>query len=350
MMKAYATSLGVNKNEIYYNGLSSWISALESPFSMASIKENLSHAFLLWDSTTSPGIPNSIPIPESSSELTSPYAILISACIAAVITIISIFSHKKTAKQRATLDYIIESEAGSHFTKVQREFSRVIRHSTDYKLYSLATNYPQSTYSQSIKGFLNHCELSSVSLRKGILDLKTYRNWMRSSFVNDFIQAIPFIYGIRAKYKRPAAYVEFETIAVKFMNPTEYYQYYLPLKQRYEKALELLDIPQDHFEREIIWNKDELTRFNRMVGVNPILRDVCLFLKEKYRIGTPIASINFLARELGYTTEGVQEALIRLECFGIISCDDNQVRKLKVCLDSATKQGVDSFLGQSGNL
>lgn len=95
--------------------------------------------------------------------------------------------------------------------------------------------------------------------------------------------------------------------------------------------------PYTYLQFEDLSTDDELNEplsdaFNEILEHDLAMRDVCEFIAKKCSVDTTIPSERELVEEVGYSRARIREALIRLECFGVIEVEKGKPRKLLVPL------------------
>ncbi len=103
------------------------------------------------------------------------------------------------ARQRATLDFIEKVESGDHYRRIVETFSDLRRGPGFGDIMSPQTEQAKDLR-RCVNDYLNHYEMVSIGIRKGILDEKIYRSWMRGPFVRDWNAAAEWIQ--RERWKR----------------------------------------------------------------------------------------------------------------------------------------------------
>lgn len=150
-----------------------------------------------------------------ANHLVGPTILFASACIA----FHSVRKQVETSRKKATLDLIVKTESEEYFQRNYAEFRELSKRN---ELEALAKNTDRDDDEQSIKStiddFLNHYELTALSIRKGILDEGTYKEWMRSTLIAHYEASADYIQVVRDNPGKPGeypdAYTEFENLAI----------------------------------------------------------------------------------------------------------------------------------------
>ena len=119
-------------------------------------------------------------------------------------------------KKRATLDLIIKTESDKHYIELTEKFYELAK-----KKENLLTQIENDdSLISTVQKFLNHQEIIALSIRKGIIDEKFYKRWLRTSYVNHYEQAQQLIDNLRRdqkeKYGATDAYTNFMKLAQKW--------------------------------------------------------------------------------------------------------------------------------------
>lgn len=144
----------------------------------------------------------------------SPAAILCSAFFGGLIALYSIQQNVRTARVKATLDMIVESESSEYYQHNLSIFQALV---DDEKIFhQLAQPLCSDPRRRTLNDFLNHYELIALSIRKQILDEAFYQEWMMHTYVRHFEQAWRYIAERRKSLNNDEIYAEFETLAKKW--------------------------------------------------------------------------------------------------------------------------------------
>jgi hypothetical protein len=136
----------------------------------------------------------------------------------AVIAYLAMLTTRRVARQRATLDLVEKVESGEHYRNVVQTFTELRRGKGFAHLNNPKTEEDKKAR-RCIFDFLNHYEMVSIGIRKGILDEAFYRDWMRGPFVRDWNAIALFVQ--KERWKREdgiwkyydQTFIEFELLA-----------------------------------------------------------------------------------------------------------------------------------------
>jgi len=154
-----------------------------------------------------------------------------------------------TAKRRATLDLILKTESDKHYKDEYEGFSNHVKSPNSLLSQSMNdllavdwTDEDTSSERRKFIGYLNHNELISIGIAKGILDNKMYSSWMRTAFCQNYLESFDYIYFTRnfdlsknpvsLLEKRPNDYfIQYGMRATTWMNAEEKLLYFKKLKE-----------------------------------------------------------------------------------------------------------------------
>jgi hypothetical protein len=137
-----------------------------------------------------------------------------------IVAVIAIFTNRRVARMRATLDLIERTESSEYYSEIRKAFRILIDDPSQDTLKRLADakNESDRNTGKHIYAYLNHYELVAIGCETGILDEQFYSYWMRTTLVRDWSNAREFIAICRNRPGRPnaAAFVHFERMAERF--------------------------------------------------------------------------------------------------------------------------------------
>ena len=119
----------------------------------------------------------------------------------AIIALRSISSNAEVARKRATLDLIEKTESTPHYQTLHQAF-KYQRQNGSFDSLIDPVQQEDKEQRRKVQWYLNHYELISVGIRRGILDSDTYQDWMRSAFIRDWNTAADFIQRERWIYNK----------------------------------------------------------------------------------------------------------------------------------------------------
>lgn len=129
--------------------------------------------------------------------LLTPAIIFLSATAAAW----GVISARATARKRATLDMIEKVESTPHYRDMHAIFS-YHRRRDSFELLHDPQEERDSRERTGVNDYLNHYEIVSIGIRKGILDTKIYQDWMKGPFIRDWNAASSFVQRERWKWDK----------------------------------------------------------------------------------------------------------------------------------------------------
>ncbi len=139
-------------------------------------------------------------------------ATLIVGFVAALIAIWGVWTQRAIARRRATFDHISRTEADADFIAARRKFVELAR--SGEGLVKWADKDKEKTEeAQSIKLVLNDFELVAIGIQRGIIDEEFYKRWFKSSVVQYWGHAQPFVAELRRRTSNGMLYYEFEQMA-----------------------------------------------------------------------------------------------------------------------------------------
>ena len=168
----------------------------------------------------------------------APGAIVVSATVAIVIAIVTIWTNRVIARKRATLDLIVKSEAEKHFQDIYTKYvivrdefpegimsvSTVLEklfliHESDdgITLKSIASEKEIENF-KAVQYYLNYHELIAVGIKNKILDERFYRDWMQRSFIGSWFDCKEFVLLWRKLGNNKKYFVNLEFFAEKWQN------------------------------------------------------------------------------------------------------------------------------------
>jgi hypothetical protein len=137
-----------------------------------------------------------------------------------IIAGITILTHRQIARVRATLDLIERTESQPYYQELWAAFREAREESSGFDYLLAPKNDTFKHQRAKVLAFLNHYELVAVGCKNGVLDENFYKNFMRHSFVRDFVKAEKFIKALRSPPREPPlprAYEHFEALAREWL-------------------------------------------------------------------------------------------------------------------------------------
>jgi hypothetical protein len=153
----------------------------------------------------------------------TPVILLLSVAVATF----GVITARGIARQRATIDFIEKFESSPHYKDLRATFRYY--HRKDALTGTSALSNPKETSDKDARtkvlDYLNHYEIVSIGLARGILDKKIYYDWMRGAFIRDWQRAKHFIQRERWDYNKDTkdwvyydrAYARYETMVLELV-------------------------------------------------------------------------------------------------------------------------------------
>lgn len=148
-----------------------------------------------------------------SSPGASAGAIVFSGVLGSIIATIAIVANRKTTKERETINLISNFIWDKDYIAAREIFINL----RDNGGLETCRADPMSDQSKAVGKIMNHYEVLSIGMRRGILSKKIYADWQKTRFVEDWVEAKSFIEAVRRKNgNNEKIYAEFERLAKKW--------------------------------------------------------------------------------------------------------------------------------------
>lgn len=144
-------------------------------------------------------------------------AILITACVSALLAVWAIITQRVVSRRVATLEYIARVESDEDLINARNKFIELTSSNGNLLKFADPNRY-NSAEAHAIRLVLNEREQLAIGVQFGVLDKSYIRRYSRGQLVKDFRIAAPFIYKIRAVSANPAIYHEFEDLVRSFVD------------------------------------------------------------------------------------------------------------------------------------
>jgi hypothetical protein len=133
--------------------------------------------------------------------------------------IISAAVARGVARRRATLDLIMSEQSAELLVNIRQKFLalREIGHLVQWADPLQAT----SDESKTLRSILNRYELVAIGIKEATLDERVYKNYIRTTFVTDWIACKPFVVQRRQTTKNAKLYCECESLAKQWASEAE---------------------------------------------------------------------------------------------------------------------------------
>jgi hypothetical protein len=122
-------------------------------------------------------------------------------------------------RRRATLDILI-GEQTNETTISERTKFLTLKKSGNLSRWAIV-EHEDSGELETIRAVLNRYELIAIGIKGYTLDGDLYKRWCRTTLVNDWIAAKPFVMQVRANMRFPTLFCEFEALAKEWADDTE---------------------------------------------------------------------------------------------------------------------------------
>lgn len=132
---------------------------------------------------------------------------------AALIAFWGVVSQRVIARRRATLDFIARAEADKDLIDGRKKFIKLANAGDGGLAKYAEQDHEDTDEAQSIKLVLNEFELIAIGIQRGVIDFELYRRWNRSSVLNYWKHALPFVTRLRARTNNKMYFYEFEQMA-----------------------------------------------------------------------------------------------------------------------------------------
>ena len=127
---------------------------------------------------------------------------------ALLVAIWNIYVHKRTARRKATLNFIANQEADADLLNANQKFVELT--ARDNIAQYAEKDKQSSDEGQAIKTLLNQYELASIGIQNGIIDYEMYKRWCRGRVIGVYEKSSQFIKAIRDDSGNEKLYCEFE--------------------------------------------------------------------------------------------------------------------------------------------
>ena len=176
-----------------------------------------------WLSDNSEGI-------GAAASLVAAFATTVGVVAATLIAAFTISSHRRSNRERATLDTLIRIELDQDYIQHRRRFNQFVKPDGEELSYLLlpsdlrescrpanaVTSLDDSKKVQSLRIILDIYELLSLSIAEHSLDERVYHKWFHGQLLKDWALTKSFILALRRRQARPAIYRHFEWLAARW--------------------------------------------------------------------------------------------------------------------------------------
>jgi hypothetical protein len=138
-----------------------------------------------------------------------------------VVSIIAIHSHKKTAKQKASLEFLDKLASNNRLIE-SSIFLRDYHLDNDKSIVLIATSDEYKKLQEKINPILNYFESLSIGVRIGIYDRRTMCLSRKQQIINTFDYSKPYINEIRKKCNNDCLFKNLEWFSNCLSNESWY--------------------------------------------------------------------------------------------------------------------------------
>ena len=122
----------------------------------------------------------------------------------------------KLAKQRATIDVVLQENADEVFQGHVKAFGKMREAKVKFSIYACDDLQKYIDENSAILPVINNYEFVSVGIRTEAFDEDVYYRMRRSSLIRDWDALAGYVMQIRENEKNHAIYCEFESLAKKW--------------------------------------------------------------------------------------------------------------------------------------
>lgn len=138
-------------------------------------------------------------------------AILIIGIASVLLAMVTVWSHRTTARRTSTLNYLARIDTDQDLIEARKTFSEVTSNYKKILKFAQKDKY-HSDEASKVRLVLNENEKIAIGIQFGALDGKYIRRTTRGQLINDYKVAAPYIYALREIADNPAIYHEFEEL------------------------------------------------------------------------------------------------------------------------------------------
>lgn len=137
--------------------------------------------------------------------------------VSAVIALYTIISARKTSKERATLDVVLNDYKDGELVKASNEVFDIVREDRN-KLYIVFQNEDERHTKQREKLLLvlNRYEFYASAMNHGILDEKLFKRLHCSNFIKLWDAVSPTVMSIRDKERKDTLFKDLEILVLRW--------------------------------------------------------------------------------------------------------------------------------------
>lgn len=140
-------------------------------------------------------------------------AIYISALSAGLFSVGSMYTSRKTVRERETINLVNDTSWDADFIVARDKFAEL--RDSHNGLVNCSNDTTSDDYKKVIQ-FLNYYELVAIGVRNGILSEAVFKKFFLSRYVKDWQAAKAFVEAVRTNSDNPRLYVQYEWLAKKW--------------------------------------------------------------------------------------------------------------------------------------
>lgn len=133
--------------------------------------------------------------------------------------IVTIVWNQSIARKRATLDIVLNEESDPNQLALRTDFVKM-RDAGNLSKYA-DPKHGKENETNALRGILNRYELVAIGIRKGIIHERSYKDWCRRTYVQDWIECKGFVTQLRKNRGSSVYFCEFEKLAKKWATKEE---------------------------------------------------------------------------------------------------------------------------------
>lgn len=134
-----------------------------------------------------------------------------------IVSIIAIYYHRKTERERLTINYLRELNSSERLISAQKTLKFVhFDNSVSVELIATSNEQDYKNLKKDLVHLLNYFESLAIGCKIGIYDKKTIILSRNQQIINTYNYSLPYIIKIRDKLKNKNIFSNFEELAKNF--------------------------------------------------------------------------------------------------------------------------------------
>ncbi|APG63248.1 hypothetical protein LPB140_11130 [Sphingorhabdus lutea] len=134
---------------------------------------------------------------------------------------VTIYSNRKMAKRRGTLDLIMHIESDGDLIAARKEFIKLKKGEFNSAKWG-KEDEKDSEEANNIRTTLNVNELVAVSIKEGVIDEMVFRRWFNGAYIDDYQTMTGYLNEVRNYKNNPKIFCEFEALAKKWQDDKDW--------------------------------------------------------------------------------------------------------------------------------